>query len=76
MGSSTSSVISHPAARSASSEKKLSGGGKLPPQPEPELGLPIFARAKFGSRDGVDVARAASGSRKSRAKMVVVENNI
>jgi hypothetical protein len=27
-------------------------------------------------RDGVDVARAASGSRKSRAKMVVVENNI
>jgi hypothetical protein len=26
--------------------------------------------------DGVDVARAASGSRKSRAKMVVVENNI
>jgi hypothetical protein len=31
--------------------KKLSGRGKLPPQPEPELGLPIFARAKFGSRD-------------------------
>jgi hypothetical protein len=36
---------------SASSEKKLSRRGKLPPQPEPELGLPIFARAKFGSRD-------------------------
>ena len=30
----------------------------------------------LGERDGVDVARAASGSRKSRAKMVVVENNI
>jgi hypothetical protein len=51
MGSSTSSAISHPAARSASSEKKLSGRGKLLPQPEPELGLPIFARAKFGSPD-------------------------
>ena len=69
---STSSAISHPAARSASSEKKLSGRGKLLPQPEPELGLPIFARAKFGSRDGVDGARAASGSMKGRAKMVVV----
>jgi hypothetical protein len=32
--------------------------------------------ARYRSRDGVDVARAASGSRKSRAKMVVVENNI
>ena len=48
---STSSATSHPAARSASSEKKLSRRGELLPQPEPELGLPIFARAKFGSRD-------------------------
>src|SRR5271167_1113734 len=48
---STSSAISHPAARSASSEKKLSRRGELLPQPEPELGLPIFARAKFGPRD-------------------------
>jgi IS1 family transposase len=48
---SPSSAISHPAARSASSEKTLSGRGELRPQPEPELGLPIFARAKFGSRD-------------------------
>jgi hypothetical protein len=48
---STSSAISHPAARSASSEKKLSRRGALLPQPEPELGLPIFAPAKFGSRD-------------------------
>ena len=69
----TSNAISHPAARSASSETKRSGRGEPPPQPEPELGLPIFARAKFGSRDGVDVARAASGSMKSGAKMVVVE---
>jgi hypothetical protein len=48
---STSSATSHPVARSASSEKKLSGRGKLLPQPESQLGLPIFARAKFGSRD-------------------------
>jgi transposase-like protein len=40
---STSSATSHPAARSASSEKKLSRRGELLPQPEPELGLPIFA---------------------------------
>jgi hypothetical protein len=32
--------------------------------------------ASLERRDGVDVARAASGSRKSCAKMVVVENNI
>jgi hypothetical protein len=55
MESSTSSAISHPAARSASSEKKLSRRGELL-QPEPELGLPIFARAKFGSRDNADAA--------------------
>ena len=48
---STSSAISHPAARSASSKKKLSGRGELLPQPKPESALPIFARAKFGSRD-------------------------
>src|SRR5580704_8475686 len=41
---STSSAISHPAARSASSETKRSGRGEPPPRPEPELGLPIFAR--------------------------------
>ena len=41
---STSSAISHPAARSASSETKRSGRGELPPRPEPELRLPIFAR--------------------------------
>ena len=39
---STSSAISHPAARFASSEKKPSGRGELLPQPEPVLGLPIF----------------------------------
>jgi hypothetical protein len=38
---STSSVISLPAARSASSEKKRSRRGEPPPRPEPELGLPI-----------------------------------
>ena len=48
---STSSAISHPAARFASSEKKLSRRGELLPQPEPKLGLPILARPKFGSRD-------------------------
>jgi len=37
---STSSVISHPAARCASSAKTLSKRGELLPQPEPELGLP------------------------------------
>ena len=31
-------------------EIKRSERGELLPQPEPELGLPIFARAKFGSR--------------------------
>ena len=35
---STSNAISHPAARSPSSEKKLSGRGELLPQPEPEFG--------------------------------------
>ena len=40
---STSSAISRPAARSASSETKLSRRAELLPQPEPELGLPIFA---------------------------------
>jgi transposase-like protein len=32
-------------------ETKRSGHAKPLPQPELELGLPIFARAKFGSRD-------------------------
>jgi transposase-like protein len=41
---STSNAISHPAARSASSETKRSGRGELPPRPEPELRLPIFTR--------------------------------
>ena len=41
---STSSAISHPAARSASSETKRSGRGEPQPRPEPHLGLPIFAR--------------------------------
>jgi hypothetical protein len=41
---STSSAISHPAARSASSERKPSGRGEPPPRPESELGLQIFAR--------------------------------
>ncbi len=41
---STSSAISHPAARSASSETKRSGRGEPPPRPEPELRLPIFTR--------------------------------
>ena len=73
---STSSAISHPAARSASSEKKRSGRGEPPPRPEPELGLPNLRAAKFGSRDGVDDARAASGSMKGRAKMVVVRATV
>ena len=51
---STSSSISNPAARSASSERKLSRRGELLPQPEPGLGLPIFARAKFGSCDNAN----------------------
>jgi hypothetical protein len=41
---STASAISHPAARSASSERKPSGRGEPPPRPESELGLQIFAR--------------------------------
>ena len=41
---STSNAISHPAARSASSETKRSGRGEPPPRPEPELRLPIFTR--------------------------------
>jgi hypothetical protein len=41
---STSSAISHPAARSASFETKRSGRGKLLPRPEPELGLRILVR--------------------------------
>ena len=41
---STSSAISHPAARSASSEKKLSRRGELLPQPELELGRADFPR--------------------------------
>jgi hypothetical protein len=32
--------------------------------------------AKFSSRDGVDGARAASGSMKGRAKMVVVRATV
>jgi hypothetical protein len=61
---STSSAISPPAARSASSETKLSRRGELLPRPEPELGLPIFARAKFGSRDNaLRRALSFSGSR-------------
>jgi hypothetical protein len=40
----TSSAISHPAARSASSERNLSGRGEPPPRPESELALQIFAR--------------------------------
>jgi transposase-like protein len=36
---STSNAISHPAARSASSETKRSGRGEPPPPPEPELRL-------------------------------------
>src|SRR5271166_2855625 len=41
---STSSVISHPVARSAPSERKLSRRGEPPPPPESELGFPIFVR--------------------------------
>jgi transposase-like protein len=41
---STSSAISHPAARSVPSERMLSGRGGLLPRPEPELGLPILVR--------------------------------
>src|SRR5271166_1485938 len=38
MGSSTSSAISHPAARSASSEKKRSRRGEPPPRRKPKTG--------------------------------------
>jgi transposase-like protein len=41
---SMSSVISPPAAFSASSARKPSGGAEPPPRPESELGFPIFAR--------------------------------
>src|SRR5271154_5031265 len=41
---STSSAISHPAARSASSEKKLSGRGELRQPHELELGRADFPR--------------------------------
>jgi probable HAF family extracellular repeat protein len=41
---STSSAISHPAARSASSARKRSGRGEPPPRPESESGSPIFRR--------------------------------
>jgi transposase-like protein len=61
---STSSAISPPAARSVSSEKTLSRRGELLPQPEPELGLPIFARAKFGSRDNAVLSEETSAWRK------------
>src|ERR1700733_12953771 len=47
MGSSMSSAISYPATRSASLEAKRSRHAKLLPQPEPELGLPILARANL-----------------------------
>jgi hypothetical protein len=42
--SSTPRAISHPTARSASSETKRSGRGEPPPRPERELRLPIFTR--------------------------------
>jgi transposase-like protein len=41
---STSNAISHPAARSGPSERKLSGRGEPPLQPESESGFPIFVR--------------------------------
>jgi hypothetical protein len=41
---STSSAISPPAARSASSEKKRSRGSEQPPRREPKLGLPDCER--------------------------------
>ena len=66
MGSSTSSAISHPAARSASSEKKLSGRGKLPPQPDLELGLPTSRAAKFGSRDNAVLSLASESQDAAR----------
>src|SRR6185437_14091629 len=40
----TSSAISHPVARSASSERKRFGRGEPPPQPEPKLAFRIFVR--------------------------------
>jgi hypothetical protein len=48
---STANAISHPAARSASSETKRSGRGEPPPRPEAQLRLPIFTRPNLGSRD-------------------------
>jgi hypothetical protein len=68
--SSTSNAISHPAARSASSETKRSGRGEPPPPPEPELRLPIFTRPKFSSRDSAVLRpwRAVRGGRWGRLK--------
>ena len=60
---STSSAISPPAARFASSETKRSGRGEPPPRPEHELGLPIFARAKFSSCDNAHGIDAIGGLR-------------
>jgi hypothetical protein len=48
---STSSAISPPAARFASSETKRSGRGEPPPRPEHELGTSKERGAKFSSRD-------------------------
>jgi transposase-like protein len=59
---STSSAISHPAARSASSERKPSGRGEPPPRPESELGLQIFARP-----NSVRVTRPAEAANQGKS---------
>jgi hypothetical protein len=64
---SRSNAISHPAARSASSETKRSGRGEPPPRPEPELRLPIFTRPKFSSRDSVLIIAIAIAQRDREA---------
>ena len=58
---STSSAISPPAARFASSETKRSGRGEPQPWPEPHLGLPIFARPNSVRVTGPSRAMVGAG---------------
>jgi hypothetical protein len=68
------SGISTQAAKKAVSEPDISGqadnAGIEPPQPA------LSVEPWLKGNDGVDVARAASGSMKGRAKMVVVETHL
>ena len=65
---STSSAISHLAARSAFSETKRSRRGEPPPRPEPELGLQRFTRTNSVcvTRPACDLDAAATGDQVER----------